>query len=162
MAFEGFTQGLTTLKNTLSNILNDILDAIGNLVVDLCNGLINLFVPKKDFFSEKFEEFKSHFAFIDTFTGFVSQFQNMRRKNEAPSISIDFSKAESQYNYGGKALALNLSWYTRYKPIADIVLTAFVYVFFIWRFYCRLPEIIRGAGISADYSSRISKEVNKK
>jgi hypothetical protein len=162
MAFEGFTQGLTTLKNTLSNILNNILNAIGNLVVDLLNGLKNLFVPEEDFFSDKFNQFKSHFAFIDTFTGFVGQFQNMSRKNEAPSISIDFSKAESQYNYGGKASALNLSWYARYKPIGDIVLTAFVYVFFIWRFYCRLPEIIRGAGISADYTDRIDKEVKKR
>ena len=162
MAFEGFTQGLTSLKNTLSNILTNILNSISNLVTDLINGLINLFVPEEDFFSEKFTEFKSHFAFIDTFTGFVNQFQNMTRKNEAPSISIDFSKAESQYNYGGKASAINLSWYSRYKPIGDIVLTAFVYVFFIWRFYCRLPEIIRGAGISVDYSAKIDKEVKKR
>ena len=162
MAFEGFTQGLTTLKNTLSNILTNILNAISNLVADLLNGLKNLFVPDEDFFSEKFAEFKSHFAFIDTFTGFVSQFQNMERKNEAPSILIDFSSAESEYNYGGSAVALNLSWYSRYKPIVDIVITAFVYVFFIWRFYCRIPEIIRGAGISTDYTSRISKEVDKR
>lgn len=147
MVFEGFTQ-----------VLTNILNAINNLVTDLINGLINLFVPEEDFFSEKFAEFKSHFAFIDTFTGFVSQFQNITRKNEAPSISIDFSKAESQYNYGGKASAINLSWYSRYKPIGDIVITAFVYVFFIWRFYCRLPEIIRGSGVIVDYSSRSSKE----
>ena len=128
----------------------------------MINGLINLFVPEEDFFSEKFAEFKSHFAFIDTFTGFVSQFQNMGRKRAAPSISIDFSKAESNYNYGGKAVALSLSWYSRYKPIADIVITAFVYAFFIWRFYCRLPELIRGAGISTDYASKIEKEVKKR
>ena len=161
MAFEGFTQGLAALKNTLSNILTNILNAISNLVADLINGLKNLFVPEEDFFSEKFAEFKSHFAFIDTFTGFVSQFQNMSRKNEAPSISIDFSNAESQYNYGGKAVTLNLSWYSRYKPIADIVITAFVYAFFIWRFYCRIPEIIRGSGIIVDSSSRSSKEGNR-
>lgn len=144
MAFEGFTESLVALPG------------------QLLSGLVNLFVPEEDFFSEKFEEFKSHFAFIDTFTGFVSQFLNLSRKNEAPSITIDFSKAESQYNYGGKAVTLNLSWYSRYKSIADIVLTAFVYVFFIWRFYCRLPEIIRGAGISVDYSSRIDKEVKRR
>ena len=151
MAFEGFTQ-----------VLDNILNAINDLVEDLINGLIRLFVPKEDFFSEKFEEFKSHFAFIDTFIGFVNQFLNINRNNEAPSISIDFSNAESQYNYGGKAAALNLSWYSRYKPIGDIIITAFVYAFFIWRFYCRLPEIIRGAGISVDYTSRIAREVNKK
>ena len=162
MAFEGFKDSLVALRNTLSNILNNILNAINNLVEDLLNGLKNLFVPEEDFFSEKFEEFKSHFAFIDTFTGFVNQFQNITRKNEGPSISIDFSKAESQYNYGGQAAALNLSWYARYKPIGDIVITAFVYVFFIWRFYCRLPEIIRGVGISADYTDRIDKEVKKR
>ena len=131
------------------------------MVADLLNGLKNLFVPEEDFFSEKFEEFKSHFAFIETFTGFVSQFQNMNRKRAAPSISIDFSNAESQYNYGGQAAVLNLSWYSRYKPIADIMITAFVYIFFIWRFYCRIPEIIRGSGIIVDSSSRSSKEGNR-
>lgn len=135
--------------------------AFEGFVSDLIDGLINLFVPEEDFFSEKFSEFKSHFAFIDTFTGFVSNFTTMSRKNEAPSISIDFSKAESQYNYGGQAAALNLNWYSRFKPIGDIVITAFVYVFFIWRFYCRLPEIIRGSGVIVDYSSRSSKEGNK-
>lgn len=158
MAFEGFTDSLVALKNTLSNILNNILNAISDLVADLLNGLKNLFVPEEDFFSEKFAEFKGHFAFIDTFTGFVNNFTSMTRKNEAPSISIDFSNAESQYNYGGKAVALNLAWYSRYKPIADIVITAFVYAFFIWRFYCRLPEIIRGSGVITDISSRSSKE----
>ncbi len=57
---------------------------------------------------------------------------------------------------------MDLSWYSRYKPMGDTIITAFVYGFFIWRFYCRLPELIRGAGIITDNVSRSSKEVRKR
>ena len=124
--------------------------------------LKELFIPSGDFFSEKFNQFKSHFAFIDTFTNFVDKFKNISNNTSAPVVSVDFSKAESQYDYGGVAFALNLGWYSRYKPMGDIIITAFVYVFFIWRFYCRIPELIRGAGIITDNASRSSKEVNKR
>jgi len=124
--------------------------------------LKELFIPSGDFFSEKFNQFKSHFAFIDTFTNFVDKFKNISNNTSAPVVSVDFSKAESKYNYGGVAFALNLAWYSRYKPIGDLIITAFVYVFFIWRFYCRIPELIRGAGIITDNASRSSKEVNKR
>ena len=124
--------------------------------------LKELFIPSGDFFSEKFNQFKSHFAFIDTFTNFVDKFKSISNNTSAPVVSVDFSKAESKYNYGGVAFAMDLSWYSRYKPLGDIIITAFVYVFFIWRFYCRIPELIRGAGIITDNASRISKEVNKR
>ena len=124
--------------------------------------LKELFIPSGDFFSEKFNQFKSHFAFIDTFTNFVDKFKSISNNTSAPVVSVDFSKAESKYNYGGVAFAMDLSWYSRYKPLGDIIITAFVYVFFIWRFYCRIPELIRGAGIITDNASGSSKEVNKR
>lgn len=184
MAFEGFTDSLVALKNALSNILNNIHNAINNLleqitstlnnlgdniintinnIIDLIiDGIKYLFIPSGDFFSDNINQFKSHFAFIDTFSNFVNKFTNLNRNNTAPVVSVDFSKAESKYNYGGVAFALDLAWYTRYKPIGDIIITAFVYIFFIWRFYCRIPELIRGAGIITDSVSRTTKEVSKK
>ena len=184
MAFEGFKDSLVALKNALTNILNNILNAINNLLEQITTTLNNLgdniinaisnvvdsiidkikylFIPSGDFFSDKFNQFKSHFAFIDTFTNFVNKFKSISNNTSAPVISVDFSKAESEYNYGGVAFALNLAWYSRYKPLGDLIITAFVYVFFIWRFYCRIPELIRGAGIITDNASGSSKEVNKR
>lgn len=184
MAFESFTDSLVALKNALSNILNNILNAINNLleqittllnnlandIIDAINNIIDsiiagirdLFIPSGDFFSDKFNQFKSHFAFIDTFTNFVNKFKSISNNTSAPVISVDFSKAESQYNYGEVAFALNLEWYSRYKPLGDIIITAFVYAFFIWRFYCRIPELIRGSGIITDNVSRSSREVDKR
>lgn len=162
MAFEGFTESLVALKNTLSNILNNILNAIDNLANSIINGIKDLFIPSSDFFTDKINQFKSHFAFIDTFSNFVNKFTNLNRHSAAPVVTIDFSKAESKYNYGGQAFALDLAWYSRYKVIGDIIITAFVYAFFIWRFYCRIPELIRGAGIITDNVSRTSKEVTRR
>jgi len=162
MAFEGFTESIVALKNKLTNIGNNIIDAINNVVDSIVDKIEYLFIPSGDFFSDKFNQFKSHFAFIDTFTNFVNKFKNISNNTSAPVVSVDFSKAESKYNYGGVAFALNLAWYSRYKPIGDLIITAFVYVFFIWRFYCRIPELIRGAGINTDNASSSSKEVNKR
>ena len=162
MAFEGFTESIVALKNKLTNIGNNIIDAINNVVESIKDGIKELFIPSGDFFSDKFNQFKSHFAFIDTFTNFVDRFKSISNNTSAPVVSVDFSKAESEYNYGGVAFARDLSWYSRYKPLGDIIITAFVYVFFIWRFYCRIPELIRGAGIITDNASGSSKEVNKR
>jgi len=132
------------------------------VVEGFTESLKELFIPSGDFFSEKYNQFKSHFAFIDTFSNFVDKFKSISNNTTAPVVSVDFSKAESKYNYGGVAFAMDLSWYSRYKPLGDIIITAFVYAFFIWRFYCRIPELIRGAGIITDNASRSSKEVNKR
>ena len=162
MAFEGFTESLVALKNKLTNIGNNIIDAINNVVDSITDKIKYLFIPSGDFFSDKFNQFKSHFAFIDTFTNFVDRFKSISNNTSAPVVSVDFSKAESKYNYGGVAFAMDMTWYSRYKPIGDLIITAFVYVFFIWRFYCRIPELIRGAGIITDNASGSSKEVNKR
>lgn len=37
-----------------------------------------------------------------------------------------------------------MSWYAPYKAYGDLIITGFVYVFFIWRIFIKLPGIISG------------------
>ncbi len=45
---------------------------------------------------------------------------------------------------------LDLSWYAPYKPICDIIITAYCYIYFIWHLLRNLPAIIHGDVSSPD------------
>ena len=72
-------------------------------------------------------------------------------ENSAPVIYMDLGAAESEYNYGGKVAVLDLSWYSRYKPVVDQFLSAVMWGFFIWRIFIHLPSIIDGTAVAFDF-----------
>lgn len=65
---------------------------------------------------------------------------------EPPILYMDLGNAESKYNYGSRTVALDLSWFARYKPTTDRLISAVLWAFFIWRVFVLLPGIINGTG----------------
>lgn len=59
----------------------------------------------------------------------------------------------TKYTEAQNTVVLDLSWYSPYKSYGDLVLTGFIYLFFLWRLFINLPNIIHGLGgfIQADY-----------
>ena len=45
---------------------------------------------------------------------------------------------------------IDFSWYAPYKTYGDLVLTGFVYAFFLWKLFIKSPNIIHGLGGSVD------------
>ena len=86
----------------------------------------------------------------------------MSADEEIPKIEIDLSKAEGQYNYGDKVLALDMSWYTRYKPAVDAIIVAFSYIGFVFLVIKRLPEIVSGSGAITERSDDVVRGYRKK
>ena len=41
---------------------------------------------------------------------------------------------------------IDFSWYSPYKTYGDLIITGFVYAFFLWRIFINLPNIIHGLG----------------
>ena len=41
---------------------------------------------------------------------------------------------------------IDFSWYSPYKSYGDLIITGFVYAFFLWRLFINLPNIIHGLG----------------
>lgn len=62
---------------------------------------------------------------------------------------------ESKY-YTGELTILNLSWYAKFKPYGDVVLTGFIYLLFLWRIFIHLPNIISGTGGGIESSINIA------
>lgn len=110
--------------------------------------LIEIFVPSEDFLSEKINYLKSKFGIVDSITSTIDIFFNFFKNvgnGKPPKIEIDFSSARSSINFGSK-VTIDFSWYTQFKPMVDTILSSIMWVFFVWRIFKRLPNIINGTG----------------
>lgn len=46
---------------------------------------------------------------------------------------------------------INFSWYAPFKPYGDMILSGFIWLFYLWRFFINLPKLIRGEMMSTAY-----------
>ena len=53
----------------------------------------------------------------------------------------------SYFSLPARTYSIDFSWYKPFKPTADVVISAFIYLGFAIAFFKRLPEIIHGAGV---------------
>lgn len=63
---------------------------------------------------------------------------------------LQFTTAGTKNNYfslPARTYSIDFSWYKPFKPTADVVISAFIYLGFAIAFFKRLPEIIQGAGV---------------
>ena len=82
--------------------------------------------------------------------------------NGAPKIPVRFSNSTSEYFSGIEdAYIIDMSWYTPYKPVGDIIVVAFCWIFFVWRVLHGLPGIINGATGSEDIKDDAHTKVNE-
>lgn len=110
--------------------------------------------------SDKVESIKSRFGIIDSISGTMDVFKDFFdtvAMGKPPKIEIHLENAEGGINYGGTAYALDMTWYERYKPTVDILLSSMMWVFFAWRVFTRLPNIINGVGSGAEGIAKLEK-----
>ena len=125
----------------------------GIKLLELLGDLLKaLFVPSDERINGIINVVKEKFAFVDTI------------KNASNSISTTLSDVESspkftmelgatKYTNAQSFTILDFSWYLKFKPYGDLIITGFVYAFFLWRLFISLPNIINGAGgfVQTDY-----------
>lgn len=119
----------------------------------IARSIKNIFVPDKDFLSDKVQSIRDKFGIVDSVTGTVDILEDFFvdvASGVPPKIEIDLSKADSQYDYGASAYALDMEWYAKYKPTVDVVLSAIIWVLFAWRIFVRMPSIISGFSSNVD------------
>lgn len=150
------------LKDVL-NFLGDMLSYInpfdenflGNKLIELLGNLLQeLFIPSEESFDKIINVWNSKFGFIDTIKIYINSVENMfNNLNSVPKYTVD---VDSEY-YSGDLTVIDLSWYAPYKNYGDVIITAFAYVFFIWRIFKHLPSIISGFDSGSDVISNINK-----
>ena len=148
----------------MSNILSYINpfsdNFLGKKIIELLGDLLqSLFVPKQESFLKFQNVFKEKLGFIDSIKVGIDSIKNMINNVESlPKFSIDIN---SKY-YRGELTVIDLAWYSQYKTYGDLVITGFVYVFFFWRIFVHIPNIIHGLSSVGEVTTDIreSKEIN--
>lgn len=150
---------LTTILNTIIDLLTSVVDFINNFFSNLLEFLKNLFIPSSDFIEEQKEKLTSSFAFVDEVKTLFSDLYYMMNSNypvKAPELNIDLSKIESKYyKLEGTVNFLDFSWFARYKPYSDNIISAFIIFFLFFNIFKNLPSIINGmSAIENDHQTR--------
>lgn len=159
---------ISPLWDTLFQWLGKILNAITSLpqtIADLIlSGLEKLFVPDLADVQPELEVINSKFGWMgNLYAAFKTNLTALNPDAEPPVIYIDFTKSESsKYVPVGKQLAIDFSWYAKYKPAGDKIISAFMWIGYLWFTFKRLPDIISGGGAVRVDELRFEDAMEKK
>ena len=141
-----FLKGFLSSFGNLLDWLNPFSENffVYKLIELLKEALSFLFVPSEDSINSLVDSVKSHFAFIDTISNTANSIKDMFSGTDTlPVIKVSLPQ-NSWYN--GEVTVLDLNWYSTYKSYGDVIISAFIYAFFLWRMFIKLPSIISGTG----------------
>lgn len=139
---------MTETNSTLSNIWQTI-TGIPSAIID---GIQSIFVPEDGYFDTKVAQVKAKFSWYEDIVVSWTEFKtalNGISADTPPSItlSLDNRTFFGQPIGSGSGTALVLDWMYTYRNTIRNLLSAFMWIFFIWRLYCHIPNIIFGSGM---------------
>lgn len=158
---EDLTQSVgNTNAGTFLDALVDALTAPFEWLAEtLLEGIKAIFVPSEDFLTEKVEALRDEFSFADSIISagelVGSTLQSL--DTSPPVIYIDLGAARGSYYLGGKEVFIDLHWYEEYKPTVDALLSALLWIVFIWRLFMKAPGII--SGMPGDFVAEGLKQI---
>ena len=139
-----FPAWITDVKAWALALPKTIIDAIAV-------ALAAAFVPAAGYWDTKIAACMAAFplfnSIITTGRGLGGFFSGLGSR--PPVIYIDLGNSAS-WVIGGTQKFLDLTWYAQYKPTVDTILSGFLWLLFAWRFFLRLPGLLRGEGGTID------------
>lgn len=136
----------------ISNFLSDIWESIRGVPGSILSGIQAIFVPEDGYFDSKVAQVKAKFSWyediVDAWTEFKTALNGISA-DTPPSITLSL---DNRTFFGrpigsGSGTALVLDWMYTYRNTIRNLLSAFMWIFFIWRLYCHIPNIISGSGM---------------
>lgn len=146
------------LKDVLNYLNPFSQDFFGYKITELVKvALQDLFVPDEENINNKLNEIKGKFAFVDNIKNSANSIKELLTNvNSAPTFKVNLG--ETKYTEEKEVTIIDLSFYAPYKQYGDMFISAFMYLFFIWRVFVHLPNIISGVGSSANDTITIIKK----
>lgn len=154
----------------ISNFLSDIWEAITGIPGSILSGIQSIFVPSDEFmeeFEDEIEDIRDRFSWAEDIKEIGAHLVDITKNREsvtAPVVvipSIVNSKNGRVYSESGEKV-LDLADYETEVLIVRVILTALLWVFFLWRLYARLPDIIHGGGMIIGDGSKIMYELDER
>lgn len=146
---------LSSIGTSISNLAHDISESV-------ISGISSIFVPEEGYLDEKFLAIKEKFSFFEGVRTTVEQLKASMESysdSNAPAVTVDLGNAtSSHFNGGGVVTVLDLSFLSPYRSRIRGIISAFLWLFFIWRVYVHLPGIIGGTGGDVGFTSLLEGE----
>lgn len=143
---EKFLYLVDLIKNLSLSIFQPILDA-----------LKDAFLVRDDYFESKIDTLRQRYSFVNSIYSFCIGVGDLGMSigSKPPIIYVDLGAAEGAHVWGERVVFLDLTWYSRYKPAGDAIISAFLWAMFGWRMLHYLPGLVNGAsGVVGDFKSR--------
>lgn len=134
---------LGTLIESIPGIITDKMAEIGAQTKTAIEALV---VPDEDYLTDRVNALCEEFAFADSIVKTAKELKVGLAgvTTEPPVIYINLGATRGSYDIGGTVPFLDLRWYAEYKPTVDSLISAFLWICFVWRMLVKLPGIISG------------------
>lgn len=153
--FDFITEALSYLNPFNENfIFNDMFswlnpfseDFIGKKITELFSDLLkSLFIPTEERITALQTTVMSKFNFIESVKIGINSFKNnIINLGNAPVLSLKLGA--TKYTNEMTINVIDLNWYKPYKQYGDLIITAIIYSFYLFRLFANLPNIITGVG----------------
>lgn len=148
--FSDVIEGVLSIPAAIGGVFEDVIAGVISLRGTIYNGVITaiefVFVPSEGYVDAKIEALTAEYAFADSIakTGVNLKGFLLGLGSQPPIIYIDLGASNGSYNIGGKTVFIDLTWYAQYKGTMDLIISAFLWLWFAWRMLLSLPGIIQG------------------
>lgn len=156
----GVISAITGIGSVLGDILEFLLGLIEGLISGFGELLISLFVPSDGYLDAKVLQLRTKFSFADGIIKIVKGFDSALTGTAPPIVKLGSLDESNKYGINNYVL-MDLVWFKRYKPTTDIILSAALWVIFIWRMFIKLPGIIAGYSAMTYADAKIDEYNNK-
>lgn len=141
----GGSGGILDISGILSGIAQ-LPSKIGEVIQNLLAGL---FMPDTDAIQEEWEFIQSKFAWWSEIQTFVEEivgaFTSLDGSEPEPiTFTLPVLKSDLFKNLSGSVVVIDLSWFADYRDSVHVIISAFIWLAYVWRLFHVLPGIIAG------------------
>lgn len=124
----------------------------------IADAIAAIFVPDANLINDITGAFNAKFGFVETLKTVGDDLLGMTADTEPPAVWLHLEDAEGNVRYGDAVLALDLTWYSRYKADVDRILGGFLWLCYLWLLFKRAPNILAGMGLTEAPPARSSDD----
>lgn len=166
----GSTVDMTETNSLLDRIksgISSLGDGLSSLGTHILDGIASIFVPSEGFMDDQIQEVKDSFVWYEQIQAVGTDLKTVfgqEEFNEAPVVTLHASQMVSSWSgksyFAEDEVLLDFSDFADYRTSIHTILSVLLWVFFLWRLFARLPDIIHGAGIATADTLNISRELD--
>lgn len=157
--FSNVISTIQAVPSAFSSWLDQIIELLRGLAGVISDALVEalslVFALDAEYVQSEVDKMTSDFVFlgsmVDFGRGLVDVFYGIGSK--PPVLYVDLDDAEGDIVWGDRVVFLDLTWYERYKPYGDAIISSFLWAWFGWRLLHNIPGLLNGTSGAVPSSS---------